>query len=496
MKQIFVPLTKVDAEQRLVYGTAVMEQLDKAGEVFDYLSSKPLFEKWSADTEALSLTAVSFFGEGARSYGNLREMHGKAAAGKLAQPLVFDDVNKTIEVCGKVTDDGTWKKIQEGVLTGYSIGGNYAKLWDDPMLKIGDKAAKRYTAQPTELSLVDVPCVPGATFSFIKADGTTELRKFVSVELTAETIPDAVFKACKALNKAYGPAATVGVIADAHGNALNVLKRAKELNVDVSGFAKAYIVQYGDEVGQKALAKGLYDVQNLASILCNLNYCRQSLEYEAEYEGDGSELPARLKEAVQLLSQILVDLTVEETSELTAAKAASNQFGKDLTTMKKFFVTHNAAIEKAAGDASNPDLQKMVAELKKYQTLVDGIQKAYEALGEQLAKMNDDEEPATTDTVEKTAKLTLKKVFGDQMEGLVKMNQETSAQVKNLADAFGAFLKTTPAVGKVSQNGQGVAIEKAQDGVAAPVVVDPKDPDAVIKVMKGIHSAGPSLLKA
>jgi hypothetical protein len=36
----------------------------------------------------------------------------------------------------------------------------------------------RYTAEPLEVSLVDHPCLPEATFAVIKADGSTELRKF------------------------------------------------------------------------------------------------------------------------------------------------------------------------------------------------------------------------------------------------------------------------------------------------------------------------------
>src|SRR5271165_6725872 len=36
----------------------------------------------------------------------------------------------------------------------------------------------RYTADPSEISLVDLPCLPQASFEMIKADGTRELRLF------------------------------------------------------------------------------------------------------------------------------------------------------------------------------------------------------------------------------------------------------------------------------------------------------------------------------
>lgn len=162
---LFVPVLKVDAKQHIVYGTAVAEVADRANEIFDYKSSKPEFEKWSSDIEKST---------DGKSKGNVRSMHGKVAAGKLTD-IGFDDERKAIDVAAKIVDEDEWKKVEEGVYTGFSIGGKYLKRWQD-----GD--LKRYTAAPSEISLVDLPCVPTATFSLIKADGTEEIRKFTSVE--------------------------------------------------------------------------------------------------------------------------------------------------------------------------------------------------------------------------------------------------------------------------------------------------------------------------
>jgi hypothetical protein len=161
---IFVPLTKVDVEKRLVYGTIAEEIADRSGEIMDYASAKPEFAKWSSDVAKAS---------DGRSVGNLRAMHGSVAAGKL-ESIAFDDDAKRIEACGKVIDDGEWNKVLEGVYTGFSVGGKYLKRWRDaeaPHLT-------RYTPQPAEVSLVDNPCIPTATFEVVKADGSTELRKF------------------------------------------------------------------------------------------------------------------------------------------------------------------------------------------------------------------------------------------------------------------------------------------------------------------------------
>jgi hypothetical protein len=60
-----------------------------------------------------------------------------------------------------------------GVYTGFSIGGAYVQSWKD-----GEYV--RFTANPVEISVVDNPCVPGAHFTAVKADGTCEVRKFTA----------------------------------------------------------------------------------------------------------------------------------------------------------------------------------------------------------------------------------------------------------------------------------------------------------------------------
>lgn len=160
--EIFMPITKVDAAQRLVYGIATAEHADRAGEICDYETTKPYYEKWS-DEIAKST--------GGRSLGNLRAMHGAVAAGKITS-LGFNDAKKQIEICAKIIDDAEWVKVREGVYTGFSQGGSYVRRWCD------DDGQTRYTAQPLEISLVDLPCLPQARFELIKADGSRELRPF------------------------------------------------------------------------------------------------------------------------------------------------------------------------------------------------------------------------------------------------------------------------------------------------------------------------------
>jgi hypothetical protein len=177
MKNIFAQIVKVDQRSRTVYGRAVQEIPDKSGEMFDYDTSKPQFQAWSAE--------VSNDTDGA-SLGNVRSMHGNVCAGKLTD-IQFDDHEKAIDVTAKIVDDNEWQKVQEGCYTGFSIGGRYIKRWPDV---IDGKAVTRYTAEPSEISLVDKPCVPTAKFFEIrKRDGSTSRIAFKSdTDLSLEEI--------------------------------------------------------------------------------------------------------------------------------------------------------------------------------------------------------------------------------------------------------------------------------------------------------------------
>jgi hypothetical protein len=159
---LFLPLAKVDLDQRIVHGIATAEAPDRGGEICDYASTKPYFETWSAEAHSAS---------GGKSLGAVRAMHGRVAAGKLTD-IAFDDEGKRILVAAKIVDDDEWLKVTEGVYTGFSQGGRYVKRWPDP-----DTGLTRFTAEPTEISLVDLPCLPDATFEVVK-DGVVEKRAF------------------------------------------------------------------------------------------------------------------------------------------------------------------------------------------------------------------------------------------------------------------------------------------------------------------------------
>ncbi|HEY2170319.1 MAG TPA: hypothetical protein VGJ30_11885 [Candidatus Angelobacter sp.] len=162
---LFAQIAKIDESKHEVWGVATAEVVDKEGEIFDYQSSKPYFESWSDEIAKAT---------DGKSLGNVREMHEPSAVGKLVA-IAFDDDLKQIRVGARIVDNVAWQKCTLGVYTGFSIGGAYVKAWKD-----GEYV--RFTANPVEISVVDNPCVPGAHFTAVKADGTCEVRKFTRAD--------------------------------------------------------------------------------------------------------------------------------------------------------------------------------------------------------------------------------------------------------------------------------------------------------------------------
>ena len=162
-------IVKVDLAARTVEGVAMDETPDHDREVYDYDGSKQYVQNWANGFAATTKAAGQEL-----SYGNVRAMHNRIAAGKITS-IDFADTSKTVSIVTKVVDDAEWQKVEQGVYTGFSVSGRAVKKWKD-----GDFT--RYIVDPIEISLVDMPCNPGAKFLAVKADGTTEEREFQHVE--------------------------------------------------------------------------------------------------------------------------------------------------------------------------------------------------------------------------------------------------------------------------------------------------------------------------
>lgn len=158
----FFRLEKIDEEKRLVYGRATQELKDRSGEMMDYASSAPNFEKMADEFKKNT---------GGKSLGPILVSHNKGyIAGKIIDMHLNDD-EKAVDICAKVVDDGAWRMVKEGCFSGFSIGGGYGKKWAT------SGGVTKYEAIPREVSLVASPCLPAARINLIRSDGRWDMLK-------------------------------------------------------------------------------------------------------------------------------------------------------------------------------------------------------------------------------------------------------------------------------------------------------------------------------
>lgn len=253
-------------DERIVTGVLAEEAPDRDNEIMDYAASKPYFEKWN-----------STFAEktSGKSVGNLRAMHKPIAAGKFVN-MAYDDDAKKVVVEALVVNDDEWKNVEEGVYTGFSIGARVVGK------KVKDAAtgAWRYTADPYEGSLVDNPAMYGATFTAIKADGTTA---------------QGVLKG------------GVAKIVLTKANALKIISDANMATLEMTE--------------REEVRKGFYTVSWFANICDQLNCLAQATAYERDDEGDGSPIPESIKALAKSLGALLVQYVQEEVNEAAGEPA-------------------------------------------------------------------------------------------------------------------------------------------------------------------------------
>lgn len=367
--KLFAQIRKVDEEKRLVFGRLADETVDKADESMDYLSSKPHFQKWSAD--------IAKDTDG-KSLGNLRAMHGKVAAGKFVQ-IDFDDAAKTIDVCAKVVDDAEWKKVLEGVYTGFSIGGSY--VGEKKVEKMDGRDVKRYTAAPNEGSLVDRPCIPSAKFFEVqKADGSLAKVEFLAPVETEDVTVNGTADEVAALGKLMNthgltladlvekavPAFIADKAKDKKGEGADDEKDAdgKPKKKPAAGDDDKTDAEKAAAAGdlQKAevatLRKGVYDCDGFSNVLQRLVSLQSSAAYEAMRGGD-SAMSAKLSAAVSMVGEIFKELI--DSVIASSGTAAASPAGVAMLALSE---QAGGLVKASASDFEKIDTDPLVALLK------------------------------------------------------------------------------------------------------------------------------------
>lgn len=217
MKKFFAEITKRDDEQRMVYGYASTEAMDRQGEQV---------------TKAAMEAALPEYLE----FSNIREMHQPSAVG-VAKSAGMDD--KGLYISAKIVDDSAWRKVREGVYKGFSIGGKALK-------KTGSIIEEM---RLTEISLVDRPANPEAVIEMFKRDGSEpdpspeDFEELLKRSFTDDQRKEMAGKG-EAMPDGSFPIATVGDLK----NAIRAIGRAKD-----EAKAKAHIKRRAKALGQSNL---------------------------------------------------------------------------------------------------------------------------------------------------------------------------------------------------------------------------------------------------
>lgn len=325
---LFAQIRKVDEEKRLVFGRAAEEVIDKAEEIMDYASSKPHFQKWSEDIAKDT---------GGKNLGNVRAMHGKVAAGML-KGIDFDDANLTIDVCAHIVDDAEWKKVTSGVYTGFSMGGSY--VGEKKVEKMDGRDITRYTARPSEISLVDRPCIPTATFFEVqKADGSLHKVDFkapaaAADDVTVDGTPEQVAALGKALNDAgLNLADALAMVQKAmpdfikdkvdakkkkDGKADDKDAPAADDKKDAKAADKVQTPAELKKMEQSTLRKSMWSCSSLASVIGSLQSLAADQAYMAFSSGDDSGIASKLKACIAMCGGVLKDMVDAEIADAVA----------------------------------------------------------------------------------------------------------------------------------------------------------------------------------
>ena len=321
MKKLYAKIEKVDEQGDgtiMVYGYASSGEEDSQGEV--------------VSPDAMKAALPDYM-----KFANIREMHQPSAVGKAKEAEVQEDGRTWIGA--HVVDPIAVKKVQTGVYSGFSIGGKVTKR--------DEKNAAVITGlRLSEISLVDRPANPEAVVTVWKMD---------------EPNPEAAVDELAALlDKGEITPAELVAMAKAHIDAAKAPSN-EETKPEVAPEPEAKKAEPEPEV-----KKGMYGLSRFGDILAGIASLCADTQWEADYEKDGSPLPAQLRDWIAAGIAIYRTMAEEETNELIASLQAQGSGGSAVTMSEKGGDVQKAGARfSKATKAALASVHKMIRECDK-----------------------------------------------------------------------------------------------------------------------------------
>ena len=323
-----VPFTKVNREKRTVSGFATLDNLDQTGDVVTSEASMKAFESFR---------------------GNIREMHGPTAVGKMVsfKPETYYDPMTKQFYSGVYVDayiskgaQDTWEKILDGTLQGFSIGGKIIDSENEVNKSTGKpvRFIKEYALM--ELSVVDSPANELCNILSIQKMNGQLMFKGMAAETVTENIfycqdSDSVFISTDASydSPVTGkPATLIGWVES------NDVNKAKEIDKILDSFKKSRLpLPDTKTIAKQANAEGGNEVSENTETVAAVEETPAAVEEtaapaEAPAEAAPAEAPADDAAATDAPAE-----TLEKAADVSEVEVDEPDFAKMLGDLKGFF---------------------------------------------------------------------------------------------------------------------------------------------------------------
>jgi len=391
-----VPFTKVNREKRTVSGFATLDNIDQTGDVVTAEASLKAFESFR---------------------GNIREMHGSNAVGKMVsfKPETFYDPTTKEFYNGVYVDayiskgaQDTWEKILDGTLAGFSIGGKIVDSENEVNKSTGKpvRFIKEYALM--ELSVVDSPANELCNILSVQKMNGQLVFKGMATEVVAENIfycadTDSVFvsKESSYDSPVTGkPATLIGWVES------NDVNKAKEIDKILDLHKKSRLSTPETQIAKQADIEGGNEVSHHEEN----TVAEDAVVSEAVVEDTAAAAPAEEAPAVEEAPADAVSdasaESLEKAADVSEVVVDEPDFAKMLGDLKGFFSeTLNKASEANATQVTaiketvetfsksvdgriselaeqNAALSKAVEDIK---NTIDGVQKRVDAVESETA---------------------------------------------------------------------------------------------------------------
>jgi hypothetical protein len=335
-----VPFTKVNREKRTVSGFATLDNMDQTGDVVTSEASLKAFESFR---------------------GNIREMHGSNAVGKMVsfKPETYYDPKSGEFYNGVYVDayiskgaQDTWEKVLDGTLAGFSIGGKIIDSENEVNKSTGKavRFIKEYALM--ELSVVDSPANELCNILSIQKMNGQLMFKGIAAETVTENIfycedSDSVFISTDSSYVSPVSGKEASLIGWIESNDVN---KAKEIDKILDSYKKSRLTLPDTQIAKQANAEGGNEVSENTET-ATVEETPVAVEEVAPAEAAPAEEAAPAVDAApaeDASAEIL-----EKAADVSEVEVDEPDFAKMLGDLKGFFSeTLNKASEANAAQVS------------------------------------------------------------------------------------------------------------------------------------------------